>query len=62
MIKLGMAPYGALWGSIWLVLGIGWTVYGITGGNRIFLIVMVALSMGSVLGLRTFVQLDRSPQ
>jgi hypothetical protein len=62
MIKLGMAAYGALWGSSWLVLGIGWTVYGLTGGNRIFLIVMVALSMGSAMGLRSFVQLDRRSQ
>jgi hypothetical protein len=62
MIKLCMAAYGALWGSIWLVLGTGWTVYGMTGGSRVFLIVMVALSMGSALGLRTFVQLDRTSQ
>lgn len=62
MIKLGMAAYGALWGSIWLVLGIGWTAYGMTDGNRVFLVVMVSLSMGSALGLRTFVQLDRTPR
>ncbi|GAB1645342.1 hypothetical protein KRMM14A1259_57650 [Krasilnikovia sp. MM14-A1259] len=45
MFELDPKRYRAVWALIGILLGAGWAVYGMTGGGRTFLTVMVVLSM-----------------
>jgi hypothetical protein len=45
MLRIDPRVHSAVWGLIVIVLGAGWAAFGLTGGNRAFLIVMVVLSI-----------------
>ncbi|HEY7122925.1 MAG TPA: hypothetical protein VH540_03140 [Ktedonobacterales bacterium] len=45
MFQVDRQVYSALWGLCGLLLAAGWVAYGMLGGDRIFLTVMVILSM-----------------
>jgi hypothetical protein len=45
MFRIDPRAHSAVWGLIVIVLGAGWATLGLTGGNRVFLTVMVVLSI-----------------
>jgi hypothetical protein len=59
MIEVDPRTRSSLYGLFGIILGAGWVAYGLAGnGSRIFLTVMVVLSMVLV-GIATFVLRSR---
>jgi hypothetical protein len=61
MIEVDPQTRNAIWGLIAIILAAGWVANGMLGGGRVFVTVMVVLSI-LLVGVATFLVRVRQPR